>query len=45
MKADLLILAGLSSLGYGFWQVSEPLAFVAVGSILLVLGVFMCRGE
>lgn len=35
---DLLIIAGLSSVGYGVWQFSPPVAFIVIGSILFCLG-------
>lgn len=44
MLADLLIIAGLSSFSYGAWQVDPTFAFIASGSIVFLLGVFMSRG-
>lgn len=37
--ADLMILAGLSSLGRGLWLISPIYCYIGIGSILFLLGV------
>lgn len=37
--ADVIAMAGLASLGYGLWLMWPALAYVVVGTILLLLGI------
>ncbi len=35
---DILVLVGLSSTGYGIWQIYPPAALIAIGCVLFVMG-------
>lgn len=39
-RDDALILIGLCGIGYGAWLVLPAAAFIVVGSLLFLLGVF-----
>ena len=41
--SDVLGLAGLTSLGYGLYQVSEPAAFIVIGAIVFILALLAAR--
>ncbi len=34
---DLLTLAGLSAIGYGLWQIYQPLTYLFGGAVLILL--------
>ncbi|MCK5608409.1 hypothetical protein KAR91_41395 [Candidatus Pacearchaeota archaeon] len=36
-KSDVLLFSGLSLLGYGVYQVNEPLSFIIVGTLLMAI--------
>lgn len=39
---DLVALAGIGSIGWGVWQISQPFAWITIGS--LVVGVALLGG-
>ena len=39
--SELLCVVGLASIFYGCWLIAPALAFNVVGTVLLVLGIFM----
>lgn len=36
--SDAAVLIGLGGLGYGLWQISQPLMFIVVGCVIASLG-------
>lgn len=41
---DVVTLLGLGSLGYGLYRVHPPLAFIVVGALVMLFGVWGSRG-
>lgn len=39
MKGDLCFVCGLTMIGAGLWQLNPPVAVIAVGVVLLSLGI------
>jgi hypothetical protein len=37
---DLLIVSGLGLGGYGLWLVDPPLAYIIIGALMLIIGLF-----
>lgn len=42
---DILVIVGLSSVGYGLWQIYPPAALIIIGCALFVMGMRGSRGE
>lgn len=40
---DVLVLSGITGIGYGLWLVHPALTFISVGSAVLWFGVYLYR--
>jgi hypothetical protein len=43
VAADVVVLAGLAALAYGFWQAWRPLGFIVVGLTMIFFGAGLSR--